>query len=408
MISNIERTVSLMERYDLQALIATASPNVFYLSEYRTPMPTVHSNAMEHQLFAAISREAPENPYLIAPVSDAFALSHKPVSKNVQIHTYGTYYVRILEGAAASLQGQEQKVSQYYVADDHGLTTGYSATAFDAFIEVVNKMGLSKGRIGLDERGVAPELWDRIAGALAGVEFVRAFPIFKEIRMVKTDEEIRRIWESTRIIEKALEDVIREVREGVSEEDLVPVLHESVRNQEATPYLWFIGGGIKSALTDRDPAGYTLKKGDLLLLDMGCSYRSYCSDIARTFVLDQPSKKQISYYDAIFQAEQEAVSRVRPGVAVSNLFDVAVKTARKCGIEFYRRHHCGHGIGLDPYDPPLVAPGTDIRLEKGMVINLETPYYELGFGGLQLEDTLLVTDDGYEYLSSLDRNLRSL
>ena len=92
----------------------------------------------------------------------------------------------------------------------------------------------------------------------------------------------------------------------------------------------------------------------------------------------------------------------------SDIFNVAVQTVRNSGIPHYQRHHCGHGIGLEFYDPPLISPHDHTKIEEGMVLNIETPYYELGFGGLQVEDTVLVTESGVRYLTKSSRELSIL
>jgi Xaa-Pro aminopeptidase len=90
---------------------------------------------------------------------------------------------------------------------------------------------------------------------------------------------------------------------------------------------------------------------------------------------------------------------VEPGVDVSEIFKAAVETVKRNGIPHFRRHHTGHGWGLERYDPPLISPRVHTTLEEGMVLCIETPYYEVGWGGLLHEDNLVVTSSGYRYLS---------
>ncbi len=96
---------------------------------------------------------------------------------------------------------------------------------------------------------------------------------------------------------------------------------------------------------------------------------------------------------------------LRPGVTAREVFEAAVRATREAGIPGYRRHHVGHGVGLDTYDPPLLDATTETVLEPGMVLEIETPYYELGFGGVQVEDTVLVTDAGCRLLTRTPREL---
>src|SRR6267143_168719 len=91
------------------------------------------------------------------------------------------------------------------------------------------------------------------------------------------------------------------------------------------------------------------------------------------------------HYRAILEGEERAIEQVRAGVPANEIFSIAVEATQKAGIAHYRRHHVGHGIGLDLYDMPILNETTSTPLEAGMVLEVETPYYELGFGGLQVE-----------------------
>jgi Xaa-Pro aminopeptidase len=117
-----------------------------------------------------------------------------------------------------------------------------------------------------------------------------------------------------------------------------------------------------------------------------------------------PTQKRL--YDAIFAGEEEQLQRIRPGMAASEVFDIAITEVERHGLFPYRRHHCGHGIGLDVYEPPIVAPGVSQEIEAGMVFCLETPYYEIGWGGMMVEDTIVVTEDGHRMFNVSDRSLR--
>jgi Xaa-Pro aminopeptidase len=94
-----------------------------------------------------------------------------------------------------------------------------------------------------------------------------------------------------------------------------------------------------------------------------------------------------------------------PGRPACDVFNGAVERVRELGIPHYRRHHVGHGIGVEYYDLPILNPRTEIPLETGMIFEVETPYYELGFGGAFIEDTVQVTDSGVKVLTELDREL---
>jgi Xaa-Pro dipeptidase len=131
----------------------------------------------------------------------------------------------------------------------------------------------------------------------------------------------------------------------------------------------------------------------------------YSSDISRTAVLGEPAPKLRRYYAAILAGEERALEVMRPGTPAGAVFEAAVAGTRAGGIPHYDRHHVGHGIGLDVYDLPILNATTETPLAAGMVFEVETPYYELGFGGVQVEDTVLVTDEGHTLLTTSSREL---
>ena len=151
--------------------------------------------------------------------------------------------------------------------------------------------------------------------------------------------------------------------------------------------------------------------------DSSGRYRGYWCDTGRTAVLGTPPEKLARYYEALKAGITAILAVTKPGVPVSELFHAGVETVRQSGIPHYRRHHVGHGIGAEFYEAPMLAAqssaihqhgSVDTVLESGMVINIELPYYELGLGGLQIEDTLVLRPGGYELLTIAGRDMYSI
>jgi len=156
------------------------------------------------------------------------------------------------------------------------------------------------------------------------------------------------------------------------------------------------------------PSPREIRRGDVIRFDVGGRYNHYRADIARNAVLGEPSAKVKTFHHAIRAGLLRAIEMVKPGARAADIFEASVETVRREGLPHYKRNHVGHGIGLDGYDAPDFSPGSKEVLEENMVICLETPYYELGFGGLQVEDMVVVTDTGYETLTHLPRGLEEL
>jgi Xaa-Pro aminopeptidase len=155
-----------------------------------------------------------------------------------------------------------------------------------------------------------------------------------------------------------------------------------------------------------EPDATKLRRGEFVWFDVGCTYRGYWADIARVASLGEPSAHLSKVYEAMRRGQEAGIERALPGADVADLFECVVGTIRASGVPGYRRHHVGHGVGLEVYDEPMLSPGRDDALEAGMVVNVETPYYEFGFGAVNVEDPILVSADGPRRLSDYPDALR--
>ena len=238
------------------------------------------------------------------------------------------------------------------------ITSAPAAGPGEALRDVLGGFGALGKRIALDEAGVLPATWQRLGEQLGGTTVVPGYAPFRTARMVKSAEEVRRL--------------------------------------------------ERAALADVYASERALAPGDLIRFDLGCVYQGYRSDISRTAVLGRPSDKQLRYYNAARDGEIAAIAAMKPGVPVSQIFETAMRVTREHGMPHYERHHVGHGIGLEPYDPPTINAATHTALEPGMVFCVETPYYEHGWGGVQVEDAVEITAGGVRRLTQSSQELAIL
>jgi Xaa-Pro aminopeptidase len=152
------------------------------------------------------------------------------------------------------------------------------------------------------------------------------------------------------------------------------------------------------------PTDRVLRPGDLVRFDVGCTFKGFHADVARTAVLGEPSARQQALYDAVDAGVDAALGAIRPGAAAGAVFDAAVEAVRKAGVPRFERHHVGHGIGLEPAERPWLRPDGPV-LEAGMVLRVETPYYELGAGGVHVKETVLVNRGGAAVMNRSQRGL---
>lgn len=400
MLMNEVRARALMDELKLDVLVATTVENVAYVGEFSAR--TFHG-WKDVLAFAVLPRADFRAATLLLPIINvAEVLDRPPWIKDVRF--YGSFNVA---QPAEEVEGFDRELAATVARG------GQYESGEEAFVSLVKEKGWTRGRIGLDEMRVSPVVWQRIKEALPDVRLVPAADVIRRVRTVKTAEEIRRLHRAVRIAEAGIKRSMDCARVGMSEGDLLNVYLETIGRHGAVPGCFYVNAGKRAGaalLVSRDD--YVLQPGDCLKYDVGCVKDFYWSDTARTAVLGKPSAKLARYYQAMREGQQALIAAIRPGARASQLFALAVNTIRKVGIPHFERPHCGHGIGLEFYDYPSIRPApdpaVDAVLEENMVINIECPYYEIGFGGLQLEDTVVVTGTGYRYLTELDRDLRVL
>ncbi len=385
MLLNKERAHRIMDQHGLEALIATSAANVAYTSE-RSGYCTI------------LTRDEAKGATLIIPIAGLSGMVRNPTWMP-DIRTYDMYHLGVPEAGELSEEDQHllemRKNCPYY---DYPL---------DGLIAALKEKGLARARIGVDETSFDFSQMDSLKDAVPRAGFLPAREIFYQIRMVKGEEELRRLRASTEINEAAAQEVIDMLAPGVIPAEATHCYREYVLSRGATPG-WF---GLRAGSVYAGDPNRALEKGDPWMFDCGTCYQSYYSDTGRTGCLGEPSAKQRHHYACITEGYRTAMSLIRPGVMASEIFTAAQEAVRKAGLPNYRRHLVGHSTGYENHEPPIIgtpeshAGLVDYPLEVGMFLLIEVPYYELGSPGMQLEDTILVTQDGYELVTKMTREI---
>ena len=339
------------------------------------------------------------------PAAQVFALAVRGPDRHVELvlGAGGTDLV----GAGGTAAPTHVRVAGRFVCDRADGPLDAEATRFADLLAGADGTGLhdqlvaavaasGAARVAVEPRGLTAAQHAALAAALPSVELVDGERVLAGIRAVKSTREIHLLAESARATERAIAQAFGGFERGNTERDVVRAFLAALPAPDAVPLFHVLTSGPRTAMPNGQASDRVPADGDLLRFDGGCRFGHYTSDIARMAVLGGPSPKQEDYYAAVVVGLEAATAVAGPGVPASACFDAAVRAVRRNGIPHYRRHHCGHGIGIDNYDLPAVTPDSTDVLEAGMVICLETPYYELGWGGVQAEDTMVITADGVE------------
>ncbi len=383
MLMNSTRLFAGMTKERLEAIVATMPENVTYASGFWAMSQWIRRGPQAYVLTPA---EGKGESVVIASTG-LIDLAADPDVWVKDISRFGKFVID--RTPEIGLDSHDSRIEELMAQGDDGDAVG-------ALVKAIKARGLENARIGVDEIGILPQYWDKLAEALPGATLIRAADIFRYARTIKTPDEIMRLRKSAQIADMSIQAALAVAREGATEMDLAHAFHTKTITEGGLPVLACIGVGTRSAMTNVQPSERKLVQGDVIRFDVGGRYRHYRADIARNAVLGEPSKKLARYHRAICVGLDRAIEMIKPGVRAADVFEACVETVRREGIPHYQRSHVGHGIGLDGYDAPNIAPSNSEVFEEGMVICVETPYYEVGFAGLQVEDTLVITKDGVE------------
>jgi Xaa-Pro aminopeptidase len=244
-----------------------------------------------------------------------------------------------------------------------------------------------------------------------GVSLRSTTDVIERIRIVKDRAEIAALRESAARLTSVVDAGIAAVREGVTERFVAAAIETALREAgyERPAFDTIVASGPNSALPHYRAGNRVLARGDLVVLDFGGVLDGYCSDLTRTVAVGTPDAEARRVYAAVLDAQQAAIAAVRPGLEASSV-DAAARTVlddRGLGEAF--GHGTGHGLGLDVHEQPRISrPRPDLPavvLQPGMVFTIEPGAYLAGWGGVRIEDDVLVTDDGCEVLTQSPRDL---
>jgi len=383
------RLTKVLDAEGLDALVASTPENLQYVTGFRS---IAHALFRGLELYGVFTRQGVG---LVIPFIDATGVSAEGIQVD-RLECFGKFFFNYADqpGAVGT------RVRE--------ITGKALAGPGEALREVLGGFGALGGRIGLDESGVFPAAWQRLGEQLGGTTIVPAYGHFRTARTIKSPEEVRRLERAALIAEDGVAAILGMLKAGVTEREAAMVFEGEVVRRGAQPFFTVVTMGHRAALADVYASDAALKPGDLIRFDLGCVYQGYRSDISRTAVLGTPTEKQLRYYNAARDGEKAAIAAMKPGVPVNQIFETAMRVTRANGMPHYERHHVGHGIGLEPYDPPTINAAAAMPLEPGMVFCVETPYYEHGWGGVQVEDAVEITATGVRKLTQSSQELAIL
>jgi Xaa-Pro dipeptidase len=230
-------------------------------------------------------------------------------------------------------------------------------------------------------------------------------PVIDSMRLLKEKPELTLMKKAGEVIDAAVMKAFSEARIGMSEAEVMQIVQNEIVRLGAKPTFAGVQFGENSALPHHDSGKRELRKGDLVLMDCGCSIDGYNTDQTRVGVVGEPSEDILEVYSIVLKAEEAAIERIQSGLTCGGADGIARRIIDDEGYGEYFTHRLGHGIGLEVHEPPYLVRGSSQELRQGMCHSVEPGIYLEGRFGIRIEDLVCVQDNGVEVLTYSPKDL---
>lgn len=264
---------------------------------------------------------------------------------------------------------------------------------------VASSLGIR--RLGFERQSISFDLHSKISETLKGVEFVPTSGVVETPRYTKNPEEVALVRRAAGVADAAFNHILGIVRPGVSEKDIELELDCFMRKNGAfaSAFPIIVASGTRSSLPHAVPTEKKVQEGDFVTMDFGALFEGYRSDMTRTVIVGRAEDRQREVYDVVKRAQEEGIRAVRAGVKGSEPDRAARAVIEAAGLGDNFGHGLGHGVGLEVHEEPRMSRESDSVLSAGCIVTVEPGVYIPGWGGVRIEDTVLVLEDSCEALT---------
>ena len=261
--------------------------------------------------------------------------------------------------------------------------------------------------IGFEENIITHSEYKAMDKGLDGVTLVGVTNLVEDMRMIKSQDELDNLRKAVEIGDKAFSHILGYVQEGITELDIALELEFFMKKNGATNLSFdsIVASGVNSSMPHAQPSNKKIQKGDFLTLDFGCLYNGYCSDMTRTVVIGNCDEEQTKIYNTVLKAQEKALEMIRSGIFGFEADKVARDIIKEAGYGDYFGHGLGHAVGMYIHENPRLSVAGNTKLESNMVVTVEPGIYVPNFGGVRIEDMVVVKEDGIDNLTKSSKEL---
>ena len=356
-----------------------------------TPLGDLRAWMQLHSLDAA---------YVTKPVSIAYltgfhAEPHERLMALAVRPDGATLIVPALEREKASRQADQADIVSWRDGED---PTALVRVALEGCVEV-----------GIEKDHITVQSAEMLMARTSAREMLDAGQEIRRLRRIKNAGEIEKLARAAAITDAAGEAIIAKLREGQSELEVAMLLGSAIGELGGTlSFESLVQSGPNSALPHLRPTGRRLAEGDFVLLDFGAAFDGYLADTTRMAMIGKATARHLEIHGLVLAAHDAAIAAIRPGVTAGAVDAAARKVIEDAGMGERFFHRVGHGLGLEAHEEPSLDPGSAAVLEEGMVFTVEPGVYVEGWGGVRIEDDVVVERNGCRVLTQADRRLREV
>lgn len=256
--------------------------------------------------------------------------------------------------------------------------------------------------LAIEETHLTVRSYNRLQTAAPEVELIPKSHFVEEIRSIKEEAEVEKIATAANIADQAFQEILSVIKPGMREREVALELEYRLKKggSSKNPFDFIVASGPRSALPHGVASSRIIGEGELITIDFGAVFDGYSSDMTRTFVLGEPSQKQRDIYKMVSEAQELALTAIRKGNPCRAIDGTVREYFQKKGYASCFGHGLGHGVGLEVHELPVLSPQSNLSLEEGTVFTVEPGLYFEGFGGVRIEDMVVLRSDGPEVLTS--------
>jgi len=364
----------LMARHGLDACLFTKGANLIYFSGYRT---TLFDSEFRPFLFL-LPTDA--DPVLIVP--------------NLE---YG--------GAVKTSWVEDVRM--------WGGTKGCAASdPIALLVDVLREKKLDAARVGLElsngqRLAMTVEQYRQFREGVPNLQVADNDVVVWPCRMVKSPAEIEYVRQACRANDAGFEAAVDAIRDGATEKEVETAMASAMVGHGAIPAFMTVTAG-RNRYDMMNPYAsdkVVMKKGDMVVMDFGCTYEGYYADVTRGVFVGEPHPRAVELYKAVRDINEHALAAARPGNPVSAIDAASEKRIVELGYRDLMLHRTGHGLGVEVHENPSIGPAEEALLEEGMVLAIEPGLYDYSVGGFRIENNIVITKDGWEYLTFASQDI---